>query len=149
MSFWGAFASNRFERVSTLVAAWVQRKHAAFDAEQPPPSAVLRWMQRRKARQRAGTLPQDAQHAAPRYTQVYIDDFAGVSLDDIVRPPACVAQVVIDPTHTAAAGGEPAPPGSRAHVHAQLAVLGLAELGLHAAPAKVVVGDPVVALGMS
>eukprot|EP00965_Chrysotila_dentata_P056127 1860375-Pleurochrysis_carterae.AAC.1 len=46
-------------------------------------------------------------------------------------------------------GGAPALPGTRAHVHAQLAVLGLAELGLHAAPAKVVVGDPVVALGFS
>eukprot|EP00965_Chrysotila_dentata_P223681 6193716-Pleurochrysis_carterae.AAC.1 len=115
MSFGGAFAPNRFERVSTLVAAWVQRKHAAFDAEQPPPSAVLRWIQRRAATQRAGTLPQGAQHVAPRYTQVYINDSAGVSLDDTVRPPACVTQVVIDPTHTAAAGGKPAPPGSRAH----------------------------------
>eukprot|EP00965_Chrysotila_dentata_P120089 3972111-Pleurochrysis_carterae.AAC.1 len=38
MSFGGAFAPNRFERISTLVAAWVRRKHAAFDAAQPPPA---------------------------------------------------------------------------------------------------------------
>eukprot|EP00965_Chrysotila_dentata_P105312 3478203-Pleurochrysis_carterae.AAC.1 len=57
--------------------------------------------------------------------------------------------MTIDPSHTAATGGRPAPPDTRAHVHAQLAALGMAELGLHAAPAKVVVGDPVVALGMS
>eukprot|EP00965_Chrysotila_dentata_P033511 1115610-Pleurochrysis_carterae.AAC.1 len=69
MSFGGAFAPNRFERISTLVAAWVQRKHAAFDAEQPPPIAVRRWMHRREAMQRAGTLPQGARHAAPRYAQ--------------------------------------------------------------------------------
>eukprot|EP00965_Chrysotila_dentata_P038824 1289999-Pleurochrysis_carterae.AAC.1 len=46
-----------------------------------------------------------------------------------------------------AAGGAPAPVSSRAHVHAQLTVLALAELGLHAAPAKVLVGDAVTALG--
>eukprot|EP00965_Chrysotila_dentata_P094296 3117476-Pleurochrysis_carterae.AAC.1 len=51
--------------------------------------------------------------------------------------------------HTRAGGGKPTPPTARAHVHAQLAVLGLAELGLHAAPAKVVAGDPAVALGFS
>eukprot|EP00965_Chrysotila_dentata_P150350 4966186-Pleurochrysis_carterae.AAC.1 len=51
--------------------------------------------------------------------------------------------------HTQAGGGKPAPPTTRAHVHAQLAVLSLAELGLRAAPAKVVVGDPAVALGFS
>eukprot|EP00965_Chrysotila_dentata_P118288 3909921-Pleurochrysis_carterae.AAC.1 len=51
---------------------------------------------------------------------------------------------------TAAVGGAPAREDSRAYVqHAQLAVLGLAELGLHAAPAKVVAGDPVTALGFS
>eukprot|EP00965_Chrysotila_dentata_P155491 5137472-Pleurochrysis_carterae.AAC.3 len=50
-------------------------------------------------------------------------------------PPEGAAQATIDPTHTSVAGGTPA--------------LGLAELGLHAAPAKVVVGDPVLALGMS
>eukprot|EP00965_Chrysotila_dentata_P124163 4103504-Pleurochrysis_carterae.AAC.1 len=60
-----------------------------------------------------------------------------------------MAGVEIEPAHTTATGGTPAPRGTRAHTHAQLAVLGLAELGLHAAPAKVVVGDPVVALGMA
>eukprot|EP00965_Chrysotila_dentata_P020928 693278-Pleurochrysis_carterae.AAC.1 len=38
MSFGGAFAPNRFERISTLVAAWVRRKHSAFDTAQPPPT---------------------------------------------------------------------------------------------------------------
>eukprot|EP00965_Chrysotila_dentata_P222990 6193319-Pleurochrysis_carterae.AAC.1 len=149
MSFGGAFAPNRFERISTLVAAWVRRKHAEFDAAQPPPEAVRQWMQRRSELQRAGDLPPGGQHVVPRYIQVYIDDFSGVSMDDVVQPPAEIALIAIDPTHTMLAGGAPAPPCTRAHVHARLAVLGLAELGLHAAPAKVVVGDPVVALGMS
>eukprot|EP00965_Chrysotila_dentata_P145174 4794597-Pleurochrysis_carterae.AAC.1 len=69
MSFGGAFAPNRFERLSTLVAAWVRRKHAAFDAAHPPPQAVLRWMQRRTEMQREGALPPGPQHTAPRYIQ--------------------------------------------------------------------------------
>eukprot|EP00965_Chrysotila_dentata_P199335 6179317-Pleurochrysis_carterae.AAC.1 len=63
-------------------------------------------------------------------------------MDDTVRPQECVEHFYIDPRHTAAAGGRPAPPGTRAHLHAQLAALGLAEMGLYAAPAKIVGGDP-------
>eukprot|EP00965_Chrysotila_dentata_P015245 504179-Pleurochrysis_carterae.AAC.1 len=145
MGFGGAFAPNRFERLSTLVAAWAQRRQAQFDEGQPPPAAAARWA---KARRRVGA--QDGGRGGePRYLQVYIDDFTGVALDDEVRPPPEVADVSIDPVHTRAAGGTPAPRTSRVHVHAQLAVLALAELGLHAAPAKVLVGDTVTALGFS
>eukprot|EP00965_Chrysotila_dentata_P060873 2017642-Pleurochrysis_carterae.AAC.1 len=73
----------------------------------------------------------------------------GVALDDEVEPPVSMADVIIDPVHMAAGGGVPARDSSRACVHAKLAVAGLRELGLHAAPVKVVVGDPVTALGMS
>eukprot|EP00965_Chrysotila_dentata_P059569 1976687-Pleurochrysis_carterae.AAC.1 len=75
-------------------------------------------MQRRAEMQRTGALPPGAQHAAPRYIQVYIDDFSGVSLDDRVSPPEAVAGVVIDAAHTAAAGGTPAPPDARTHTRA-------------------------------
>eukprot|EP00965_Chrysotila_dentata_P061156 2026161-Pleurochrysis_carterae.AAC.1 len=137
MGFGGVFAPNRFERVSTLVlAAWVQRKQRRFDEQQPYPPAVARWAERRAERQRAGGIPGGAAQLAPRYLQVYIDDFTGAALADTVVPPSEVTGVAIDPMHTRAGGGEPVPPSARAHVHAQLAVLGLAELGLHAAPAK-------------
>eukprot|EP00965_Chrysotila_dentata_P063847 2115889-Pleurochrysis_carterae.AAC.2 len=150
MGIGAAYAPNRFERISTLVAAWVQRKQAQFDEQQPPTSRAVRaWAERRRRVQRLGGLRAGAEQVAPRYVQVYIDDFTGVALDDLVTPPARVRNIVIQPVHTEAGGSIPAPPGSRAHVHAQLAVLGLKELGLHAAPTKVVVGDPVVALGLS
>eukprot|EP00965_Chrysotila_dentata_P134029 4432284-Pleurochrysis_carterae.AAC.1 len=145
MGFGGAFAPNRFERLSTLVAAWAQRRQAQFDEEQLPPEAAARWV---RARQRAG-LQGTARGGEPRYLQVYIDDFMGMALDDEVRSPPEVAGVTIDPVHTRAAGGTPAPHTSRVHVHAQLTVLALAELGLHAAPAKVLVGNVVTALGFS
>eukprot|EP00965_Chrysotila_dentata_P072361 2391269-Pleurochrysis_carterae.AAC.1 len=82
MGFGGAFAPNRFEHVSRLVAAWVQRKQGAFDATQPLPTATRRWVERRAAAQRAGALKEGAEQLAPRYLQVYIDDFTGVSIDD-------------------------------------------------------------------
>eukprot|EP00965_Chrysotila_dentata_P172961 5708297-Pleurochrysis_carterae.AAC.1 len=97
MGFGGAFAPNRFERVSTLVAAWVQRKQAEFDAKNPYPPAVRRWAHRRKQEQQRGRIPGGPAQLAPRYLQVYIDDFTGVALADTVQPPAEAADVDIDP----------------------------------------------------
>ncbi len=147
LGFGGAFAPNRFERVSTLCAAYAQMLHARFDAAQPPPAAAQRWMAERRALQAAGQLPRAAAQVAPRYLQVFIDDFCGAALDDRVVPPPEVADVEIDPRNVRAAGGTPAAAHTRVHVHAQLVVLALRRLGLSAAPNKVVVGDPVVALG--
>eukprot|EP00965_Chrysotila_dentata_P050852 1686492-Pleurochrysis_carterae.AAC.1 len=65
------------------------------------------------------------------------NDFTGVALADPVPTPAELEAIAIDPVHTVAGGGTPAAPGTRAHVHAQIAVQGLAALGLHAAPTKV------------
>ena len=147
LGFGGAYAPNRFERVSTLCAAYVQHLQGDFDAAQPPPAHVQRWSQARAAAQRRGELPDGRAQREPRHLQVYIDDFCGTALNDTVTPPASVRGVTIDPSNTSGTGGRPAAPGSRVHVHAQLAVVGLAELGLNAAPSKVVVGDPTIGLG--
>ena len=147
LGFGGAFAPNRFERISTLCAAYAQKLQARFDKAQPLPMAAQRWAAERRALQQAGQLPPAEAQAAPRYLQVFIDDFCGAALDDVVSPPDEVAGIDIDPRNVRAAGGEPAAAGSRVHVHARLVVLALRRLGLSAAPNKVVVGDPVVALG--
>ena len=148
LGFGGAFAPNRFERISTLVAAHVQAKQAAFDATQPVAPSVARWAAERRARQQRGELPQGEAQLAPRYIQVYIDDLTGAALDDPVATPSDVEGIDIDPGQVVSEGGLPALPGTRVYVHAQLAVLGLRDVGLNAAPSKVVVGDPVVALGL-
>ena len=57
MGFGGAFAPNRFERFSTLVAAYAQHLHTSFDAEQPPPECVQLFTAHRVALQRTGRLP--------------------------------------------------------------------------------------------
>ena len=149
MGFGGAFAPNRFERLSTLVAAWGQRAQMAFDEAHPPPECARAWAEERREAQRAGRLADVHLQVRPAYLQVYIDDFTGVALDDEVPEPAEVAGVVLDRRSTEAGGGVFAERGTRVHVHAQLMVRALSELGLHAAPQKVVVGDPIIALGFT
>ena len=149
LAFGGAYSPNRFERISTMCAAYAQRLQADFDDAQPPPAEARRWMAARRARQGRGELPEAAAQCAPRYLQVFIDDFTGAALDDVVTPPPEVVDVVVDERNVRSTGAEPAPPGTRVHVHAQLAVLALRRLGLSAAPSKVVVGNPVIALGFS
>lgn len=148
LAFGGAFSPNRFERISTLVAAHVQAAQVAFDAAQPPPRAAALWAAERRALQLRGDLDPGHLQCRPAYLQVYIDDFTGGALDDAVIPPACVAHVDIDPGLMASSGGVAARVTSRVYVHAQLTVIGLAQLGLSAAPGKVAVGDPNIALGL-
>ncbi len=100
-----------------------------------------------------GLLTPGTQQLNPRYLQVYVDDFTGCALDDSV----VLSQSVRDEiqavsigasqgtTHTAFAQAQPE---TRVYVHAQLAVCGLRDVGLSAAPSKVVVGDPLIALGL-
>ena len=148
MGFGGAFAPNRFERVSTFVAAYAQHMQAIFDAEQPPPPCARRWTADRRALQQAAQLPDGEAQLHPRYLQVFIDDFTGCAADDAVTPPAAVAGVHIGTAHMVSAGCDPPPTHSRVFVHAQLVVLALRDLGLTAAPHKVMVGHPLTALGL-
>ena len=149
MGFGGAFAPNRFERVSTFVAAYAQRLQAEFDAQQPLPRCAARWAADRAALQAGGALPHGPGQLVPRYLQVFIDDFCGCAAVDAVVPPPEVAGIIESTAHMAAAGCQPPPRTSRAFVHAQLTVLALRRLGLAAAPQKVMVGSPLTALGLS
>eukprot|EP00965_Chrysotila_dentata_P112150 3707667-Pleurochrysis_carterae.AAC.1 len=67
MGFGGAFAPNRFERVSTLVAAWAQRRQAHFDEAQPSPAAAQEWAAERTACQRGGALGGGPEQLEPRF----------------------------------------------------------------------------------
>jgi hypothetical protein len=147
MAFGGAYSPNRFERVSTLVAAHVQVRQAEIDAAHPLPKAAARWVSMRKGWQKHGFLPSGSRQATPSYVQVYIDDFTGVALDDVIGHIQYLAHVAVDPQQMVALGCKPAEPGTRVFAHAQAAALALSDVGLHAAPTKILVGDPVVALG--
>eukprot|EP00966_Prymnesium_polylepis_P052339 1212030-Prymnesium_polylepis.1 len=82
MGFGGAFAPNRFERVSTFVAAYAQHMQAELDAQQPPPVCAQRWSADSRALQAVGALPEGEAQVEPRYLQVFIDDFTGCAADD-------------------------------------------------------------------
>ena len=139
MGFGGAYAVNRFERISTLVSADVERLQNAFDDDQPPELADG-WVERR---------PPGERERRPSYRMVYIDDLTGTALDDEVREPSMVSHIVIDPVATEALGGTFAPRGTRVHVHAQLAVFGVRRMGLATSKGKVTVGDPIDGLGFT
>eukprot|EP00966_Prymnesium_polylepis_P011053 254116-Prymnesium_polylepis.1 len=136
MGFGGAFAPNRFERVSTFVAAYAQHMQAEFDREQPLPPCAQRWAADQRALQEAGELPEGEAQLVPSYIQVYIDDFTGAAADDVVTPPPSVAGVHVGTEHMQSAGCTPPAPNTRVFVHAQLVVLALRRLGLVAAPHK-------------
>jgi hypothetical protein len=148
MGFGGAFGPNRFERISTLAAAYAQHLHAAFDASQPTPPSAQVFTAHRRALQHLGKLPPGESQVHPRYIQVFIDDFTGTAGNDTVIPPTSVEHVVIDSRHMRAAGCNPAGPNTRVYVHAQLVVLALSHVGLYAAPHKVACGSPLPALGL-
>ena len=48
----------------------------------------------RAARQQRGELPAGEAQRSPRYMQVYIDDFSGCALDDVVTPTPSVHKCV-------------------------------------------------------
>jgi hypothetical protein len=148
MGFGGAFAPNRFERVSTFVAAYAQHLQSAFDTEQPPPICALRFITDRAELQRRGLLPPGVAQRFPRFLQCYLDDFTGAASTDPVVPPPAVASVIVDESHMIAAGCTPPSRGTRVYVHAQLCVLALRKAGLVAAPHKIACGSPLPALGL-
>ena len=148
LGFGGAFAVNRFERVSTLIAAYAQHLHAEFDAAQPPPAEVQQWTSDRRALQAQGKLPPGEAQLHPRYIQVFIDDLTGAAGCDRVVPPPSVAGIAFDDVAAAALGCVPAPADSRLRVHGQLTVLAITRCGLSASPGKCTVGSPVIGLGL-
>jgi hypothetical protein len=129
------------------VAAYAQYMQAQFDAEQPPACSAL-FTAKRRALQRLGRLPPGEGQLHPRFLQVFMDDFTGAALTDVVLVPPSVMHIEVVDQHMRAAGCTPAPVNSRVHVHARLTILALTHAGLYAAPHKVAIGSPLPALGL-
>ena len=149
MGFGGAFAPNRFERVTRIVAAHIVRRWDEFDLTHPLPPRAERWAALRRRMQRAGLLPTAAAQAAPRHCQVYLDDFGAVALLDFVGEQAELAHIVVPEEATRLSGGVPAAAGTRLYVYVQLALVDIFGFGFAASPGKTCVGDPVGSLGFT
>jgi hypothetical protein len=148
LCFGGAYAVNRFQRVSMLYVAAAQAKVAQFDLEQPPPPIVRAWSARRALLQRRGQLPAGNEQLHPRYSKPYLDDATGTALCDEVRVPTALSHIAL-PLTSAEPGGSVASHSSRLAVHCRLFIAVAQELGFAVQPTKVQLGDPVVALGFA
>ena len=147
LGFGGAFAPNRFERISTLVSAGIERERALFDRSHPYPPRVQAWRRFRGALQQAGRLSLAGWQREPRHLQVYIDDVNGAATTDHVGVQHEYASIAVSTEATLLAGGEPAAAGSRAVAHTQIAISVVRSLGFSDSPGKTCVGDRVGSLG--
>jgi hypothetical protein len=109
MGFGGAFAPNRFERVSTFVCALAAHLQRKFDSEQPPPACAQRWSNDKRALQQQGLLPDGDFQCDPNFIQSFIDDFCGAAGDDTISPPTSVENIKLDVDHMRKMGCMPPP----------------------------------------
>ena len=147
LMFGGAFAPNRFERLTTMVGAWIVKQQRAFDAAHPYPPNIEAWGRRRRALQQAGALPADEGQGHPAYLQVYLDDYNGGATDDQVGTPPELAAITLPTAPTVQGGGVPASPGTRVYVHAQIVVASVRTVGFSDSEQKTCIGTPFGSLG--
>ena len=147
LCFGGAYGPNRFERITTLVAAWVKRLQADFNASRPYPEPVAEWQAARARQQQLGLLPAGPEQLEPDDLQVYLDDFNGCGGLDAVDPPPGVALVEWDAAEMVAVGLQPAERGSRLVALASIAAHGLRRVGFSVATEKTMIGTSIISLG--
>ena len=148
MQFGGSFGPNRFERISTPVSARADRLQACLDEQQPPPLCAQQWSADRRERQQRGELPDGESQCGARFIQSYIDDITGVGACDRVQIPSYLGHIHIPTDHMEAVGCVVPPRDSRLFVYATMVVFALEEVGLSAPPSKIMIGSPVIALGL-
>eukprot|EP00966_Prymnesium_polylepis_P050259 1163502-Prymnesium_polylepis.1 len=147
LCFGGAYGPNRFERITTLVAAWIQRAQADFNALRPYPEEVESWRADRAQQQQLGRLPAGPNQLEPDELQVFLDDFNGCGGLDAVAPPEGVEPISWDAEQMAAVGLQPAASGSRLVALAAIAAAGLKEVGFDVADDKTMIGTSIISLG--
>jgi len=123
MVFGGSPWPNRFERLSLLSCAWVQRAQRQFDDEQPPRAAsAIAWTNARAQLQATGALPTGPEQTRPAGIEPFLDDCSGRALCDTVVVPARLLGRAVGASQTTAIGARPAPANSRLAVHCALAI---------------------------
>lgn len=148
MVFGGSPWPNRFERLSLLSCAWVQRAQRAFDEEQPPRgTATASWVAKRAQLQKSGSLPSGPEQTRPAGIEPFLDDCSGRALCDTVVVPARLRARALGASQTAAVGATPAAGDSRLAVHCALAIEALEQLGFSIPDEKTMCGSGMALLG--
>ena len=147
LCFGGSYAVNRFERVTTIIAAHARMQQIAFDRANPPPGAVQEASERRLQLVRAGVLPRGESQEMPGFCMVYVDDWNGSSTNDEVPVPPSIQHVGMPSTTR-----RPAQPlgtaAARVEVHCGLLIHSIRLAGLRDAEPKTQVGRTIVSLGL-
>lgn len=148
MVFGGASWPNRFERISLLDSAWVQRCQREFDEVNPLPVEACRWVAMRQNLQRRRVLPDGVAQVRPAGMEPYIDDLSGRALLDDVVMPDHLRGIDIGAAQTEAIGCRAAPESSRLAAHCKIAVYQLTWLGWEIPAEKTMCGDGMILLGV-
>ena len=148
LCFGGAYGPNRFERITTLIGAYILHAQDEYDRRHPYPAPVPAWAADRAARQSSGTLPPGHRQLTPKSLLVYLDDYSGSGGLDQSPDPEGHELLVPDVAAMRALGLEPAPAGSRIIALASIAAGELIHAGFGVATAKTMIGASVIALGL-
>jgi len=147
LCFGGAYGPNRFERITTMLAAWIERCQAEFNALRPYPAPVVEWQAFRRDRQRRGLLPAGAHQLTPDGLQVFLDDFNGCGGLDAVAPPDGVPLIEWDVAQMLDIGLQPAARDSRLVALASIAAHEIGKMALCVAADKTMIGSSIISLG--
>jgi hypothetical protein len=148
LCFGGAYGPNRFERITTLVGAYILLKQEAYDLLHPYPEPIPQWAAERSAMQQRGVLPQGREQLSPKGLRVYLDDFSGIGLMHPAPDPVGYTILVPDARAMRALGLVPAPIGCRLIGHASIAAGELGTAGFGVAAPKTMIGTSVITLGL-
>ena len=144
--FGGAYAVNRFERVTILIAAYAQRRHMAFDDAQPLPSELAAAVEVRRVLGMAGVLPAGVAQSSASHISVYVDDWGGVASSDLVQAPPSIRLLHED--FRPRWRGLPSALVPRSLAHCAILVESMRHFGLQDSPPKTQHGPAVVSLGI-
>ena len=148
LCFGGAYGPNRFERITTLIGAYILHIQDEYDQRHPYPAPVPTWAADRAAQQSNGTLPLGHRQLTPKSLLVYLDDYSGSGGLDQSPDPEGYEVLIPDVAAMHALGLEPAPTGSRVIALASIAAGELIRAGFGVATAKTMIGASIIALGL-
>ena len=148
LCFGGAYGPNRFERITTLIGAFILLKQDEYDAANPYPNPVQAWRAERRSAQRLGALAPGGAQLSPKGLRIYLDDYSGVGLLHPASPPDDCKLLIPDAAAMRALGLTPAPLDSRLVAHASIAARELERVGLTVATDKTMIGSSIIALGL-
>ena len=148
LCFGGAYGPNRFERITTLVGAYILHVQDRYDSQHPYPAPVPAWTADRARRQSRGELPAGPRQLTPKSLSVYLDDFTGSGGLDQSPDPEGYALLTPDGAAMRALGLEPAPTGARVIALASIAAGELVRAGYGVAAVKTMIGSSIIALGL-